>query len=93
MTEKKKIKLGDRVRDVYTGFEGTAVCRTEWLHGCTRIGIEPTVLKDGKLMDIVSFDEQRVEVVREESPRVTPEGSSAAPGGPQKDPARPADPI
>ena len=58
------IQLGTRVKDILTGLEGVAVARTEWLYGCTRIGIESVDLKkDGKPSDSMWFDEQRVEAV------------------------------
>lgn len=60
------IKLGSRVKDIYTGFEGLMTAHTEWLYGCARITIEPTELdKDGKIKDDRVFDEQRVEVIVE----------------------------
>lgn len=58
------IKLGDRVRDKVTGFEGIAIGRSTWLYGCERIGIEPTTLDDGGLpIEPVFFDEQRILLV------------------------------
>ncbi len=58
------IKLGDRVRDIYTQFEGIATSRTEWLHGCDRVSINPTTLdKDGKVRERETFDDTRVELV------------------------------
>jgi hypothetical protein len=87
-----KIKLGNRVRDVYTGFEGIATGRTEWLYGCARITIEPTELdKDGKLLDSQWFDEQRIELVKTKKKRITKE-SRAKTGGPQDDPKHSLDP-
>ena len=59
-----KINVGDVCRDRITGFKGVCECRTEWLNGCARIGIRPQELtKDGKLIDIETFDEQQVELV------------------------------
>jgi len=81
------IKLGSRVKDTYTGFLGTAVGRTEWLYGCTRIAIEPTELHDGKPIDMVWFDEQRVEMVKPSMPKISKQNSALS-GGPQKDPRR-----
>ena len=83
------IKLGDRVKDKYTGFEGIAIARTEWLYGCTRITIESTTLHEGKTIDPHSFDEQRVIRVEEAQPFVSPQ-SEARTGGPYPDPARPS---
>ena len=81
------IKLGSRVKDMYTGFTGTATARTEWLYGCNRIAIEPTELHEGKPIEAVWFDEQRVVMVEEREPTVSP-ANDATSGGPQKDPRR-----
>ena len=64
------VELGDTVEDVYTQFVGIAVGRTEWLYGCTRIGIEPTELKDGKPIETVWFDEQRVYILSKSPPLI-----------------------
>ena len=85
------ISLGDRVRDVYTKFEGVATGRSEWLYGCTRFHVEPTELREGKPIEPQWFDEQRLEVVRPDAPTVT-EDSQATTGGPQSDPCRVRDP-
>jgi len=79
------VKLGRKVKDTLTGFTGIAVCRSEWLYGCTRIGVQSQELKDGKPVDTQHFDEQSVEVVEEGSPKVSRD-SSAKSGGPQSDP-------
>ena len=87
------IKLGSLVRDMYTGFEGVANSRTEWLYGCTRIGIEPIKLdKDGKKQDAEVFDEQRVEMVKPEAPKMS-HASTATTGGPHPAPPRNPDPA
>lgn len=57
------IQLGDEVRDTITGFKGIAVARTNWIHGCARITIQPKVKKDGKMEEPQSFDEPAVEVL------------------------------
>jgi hypothetical protein len=59
------IKLGAKVRDTITNFQGIAVARTEWLHGCIRITIQPPVRKDGTLPDPQSFDEPQVFAVEQ----------------------------
>ena len=43
----KRIKLGQKVRDRFTGMEGVAVGRPEWLYGCVRVIVQPANLKDG----------------------------------------------
>ena len=59
------IELGDKVRDTITGYSGICVAITKWLHGCKRIGIQPTELdKDGKPKPVEIFDEPQVEVIK-----------------------------
>ncbi len=82
------IKLGSKVKDIITGFEGVAVARTEWLYGCTRIGVDSAELNDGKPVETQWFDEQRLEMTEAQEPKVSKD-SSATSGGPQRDPIRP----
>lgn len=88
------IKLGDEVKDSYTGFKGIAVARTDWLYGCARIGIKPSKLdKDGKTFDIDWFDEPQVELVKSRKPKQAKAApKTSKPGGPQRDPRRRRDP-
>ena len=60
------MKLGDKVRDKVSGFEGIVTARTEWLNGCIRWSISPRVGEDGKLPDDSWFDEQQVEVLEKD---------------------------
>jgi hypothetical protein len=60
-----KVNLGDIVKDPITGYEGTAIGRTEWLNGCARITVQmPGVKPDGGLYDSQAFDEPQLEVVK-----------------------------
>lgn len=92
MTEQKEsaMKLGDKVRDRYTGFEGIAIARTEWLYGCVRITIQSTKLHDGRPLED-TFDEQRVEVTEAREPYKAA-ASVADTGGPRDAPRRQRDP-
>ena len=45
----KEIKLGDKVRDRVTGYEGIATSKTEFLNGCIQIEVTPK-LKKGAIM-------------------------------------------
>jgi len=81
------VRLGSKVRDTITGFQGIATGRTEWLYGCTRISVEPTTLHEGKPIESHWFDEQRIEVLEAGEPKVSSD-SSATSGGPQRDPHR-----
>lgn len=87
-----EIKLGSRVKDVYTGFAGIAIGRSEWLYGCARFLVEPFDLdKDGKVREAVWFDEQRVELLQEQPPINTTGGIN--PGGPSQEAHRTQDPT
>ena len=66
------IKLGKNYRDELTGFEGRAVCRSEWENGCIRVTLERGD-KDNKV-EAEGFDEQRL---------VPPEKVKATAGGPR----------
>lgn len=66
------IILGSKVRDTVSGITGIAVARTQWLHSCERITIQPPVDKDGKLMDAYTVDEPQIEVLIAAKPKATP---------------------
>ncbi len=73
------IKLGDHVKDKLTEFEGTAVARAEYLYGCVWIGVVPKRLHEGKTIEDVWFDEERLELKGKEE---IPEGLRSFRGGP-----------
>jgi hypothetical protein len=68
-TTKKKargIKLGSLVKDSITGFTGIALGRTEFGFGCIHIRVQAKRLtKEGEPIPMQSFDEQRIEVLKE----------------------------
>lgn len=51
------IKLGTTVTDSITGFTGVAISRTEFLHGCARVAVQPKGLHEGKPIEAQYFDE------------------------------------
>lgn len=58
------IKLGDRVKDTITGFEGIVTAYTQWLHGCDRLSVEGTSLTGhGFPVGAETFDIMRLEKV------------------------------
>jgi len=57
------VKLGDTVTDAVTGLIGTAVAITEYLNGCVRVQVQPPLDKDGKMVDVCSFDAEQLEVI------------------------------
>lgn len=82
------VELGDKVKDVVTGFTGVAVARTTWLHGCDRIVLQPEMGKDGKVPENASFDAPQIVVVKKSVAASTPVTAPArARGGPRDDKA------
>lgn len=55
--------LGDRVRDKITGCQGIVIAVTNWLHGCTRVTVQPEEKKDGKPVDNFCVDSPQAEVL------------------------------
>tara|TARA_Y100000310_G_scaffold314646_1_gene364221 strand:- start:810 stop:1070 length:261 start_codon:yes stop_codon:yes gene_type:complete len=78
------VRLGDKVRDPITGFEGVAVSSHYYLHGCARISVQPPVDKEGKLPEIQSFDEPQLEIVQLQVAKGDPVLPGGRPGGPDK---------
>ncbi|MDD5305569.1 MAG: hypothetical protein PHS14_20920 [Elusimicrobia bacterium] len=75
------VKLGSKVRDTITGFEGIVTGRHEYLYGCVRLSVSPSVLHEGKPVEIQIFDEGQVELATE-----TRRAPVAATGGPRDAP-------
>ena len=61
------IQLGSKVRDIYSGFEGTAVRRLDYMYGSAQIEIESTEAEERG--EAYWFPEQRVEVLEDTGPR------------------------
>ena len=77
-----KFNLGDKVKDWVSGCTGVICCRTEWLNGCLRYGLQAAIGKDGKLPDFETVDEGQLVLVSERKAPVEKKPT----GGPQKDP-------
>lgn len=77
--DEAEIKLGEKYRDTVTGFEGVAVGRFEYLHGCTRIALQANV--NGDIKDY-SFDAPALVAVKDEQAF-----TSKKTGGPRPSPA------
>lgn len=87
-------KMGDRVRDVVTGFSGIAVAKVEYLNGCVRFGVQSGKLKNGVPGHFEYFDVQQLEVVKARAVAPVHQAAEGAPrrGGPMPAPRRAADP-
>lgn len=79
-----KIEIGDEAEDRITGFRGIVVCESLWLHGCRRLSIQPQKMKDGKPVDICTFDEPQVKLIKKSK---VGKGSQET-GGPRPEPMR-----
>lgn len=62
MSTTADIRHGDKAKDVITGFTGIVVAKTDWLHGCERITLQPQELRDGKTIDDQTFDAGRIKI-------------------------------
>lgn len=77
---KKKINLGDKVRDKITKLEGIAVAKIEFLNGCLQYAIQPEGLnKDGEVKEQSFVDSQQIEIIKpekkkKEKPTITRSG-------------------
>ena len=89
---KQRVELGNVVRDRITGLQGMAVARTEWLHGCVRITIQPPGLTaDGAPRQSETVDEAQLDPLGlAEATRIM---SASLPGGPRSEPIQHADPV
>jgi len=75
------IKLGDKVKDIITDFEGIAVARCVYLNGCVRCEIQPKGLdKNGKMIDAVWIDESQLIVLKETESQEKKEKGTGGPG-------------
>lgn len=79
--DKGIIELGDRVRDVVSGFIGIVVGKSQWINGCSTSGVKSEELKDGLPTEIQWFDDPQIKI---EEKNVIECGID--PGGPVKNP-------
>ena len=56
------VELGQKAKDMVTGFEGIATGRAEYLTGCAQLLLVPKVKEDGSGGEGRWFDEQRLQV-------------------------------
>lgn len=58
-----KHELGQQAQDLVTGFKGIIFSRSQYLTGCNRYGLQPTVGKDGKPAEALWFDENQIKII------------------------------
>lgn len=80
-----KFKLGSLVKDMLSGFTGIIVARADYMTGCCRYGIASQKLdeKTGKPMEWVWFDENVLELVKENGLVLASMTKEDKPGGPR----------
>jgi len=55
------MELGDKAKDIITGYEGIVMAKARYLTGCDQILLTPDHLdKDGKRIDGEWFDDSRI---------------------------------
>ena len=64
MATKTIINLGDEAQDPITGYKGVCICRTERISGCTRIGLQAAMGKDGKVPHPQHYDEPMLKLLK-----------------------------
>ena len=69
---KRKVHLGDKVKDEVSGLTGIVVGITTFLHGCQRITIHPQVKKgETELPDTFTVDEPQCKIIKRGAARTT----------------------
>ena len=58
----ERIELGQTVKCTQTGFVGLVTARTDYLHGVSRICVQPKCKDDGKMPNPAWIDEPLLEV-------------------------------
>lgn len=59
------MRLGDKMRDAVTGFEGVAIGYVQYFSGCNQYLLTGRIGSDGKKPEGEWFDEERLAVVEE----------------------------
>lgn len=77
---KYKYKMGAKVIDKITGFEGIITGAASYLTGCNQYLLQPPA-KDGEFKEGLWFDENRIGTIREMFVKKSIKGEK--PGGPQ----------
>lgn len=76
---KFKFKLGQRVKDKITSFEGIIISRSQWLNSCNTYGIQSETLNEGKPVDRQYFDAPQLEFVSDKKQVHNPEQETGGP--------------
>ena len=58
-----RVKLGQEVKDIVSGYIGIAMGVTTWMYGCRRVIVVPKDCLKGKPQDGETFDEPQLEII------------------------------
>jgi len=59
-----KIKIGDKVRDKITGFEGTVTADIKYMYGCRQFQVTPDVDENGNQRKHDWIDEPQLKLIK-----------------------------
>ncbi len=79
------IVLGNKVKDIVTGFTGIAISKAEYLNGCVRYCVQPLVDKEGKYLKGEYIDEGQLVIV--DNGTLPSKDKKELTGGPEHDDA------
>jgi hypothetical protein len=60
------IKLGQKVKDIISGFEGVVTGHVEYITGCNQALVQPAAKPDGDFVDNRWIDDDRLRIVNAE---------------------------
>ena len=86
LKNESEIQLGEQYRDTVTGFEGTAVGRHQYLHGCERITLQ--AMTEGGDIKEYSFDTPALAEVGKDGAGFTSERTGGPRSAPPSRPTR-----
>jgi hypothetical protein len=61
------VKLGQKVRDRVTGYEGIVVCLAYWLNGRIRATVQPPLNSSGLIPSFEGFDVEQLDILDKDS--------------------------
>jgi len=64
------VEVGDKVKDMVSGIEGTTVSKTEFLNGCVQFGVQPKVKKGTNEINTWNIDEEQLKVISKKNVKV-----------------------
>lgn len=63
--DKEVVEFGDEVECIVTGYKGIAISFLYQLHGCTMVGVQPPVDKEGKIPESYSIDLPQLTITKD----------------------------